>query len=388
MKRRRLVQGNEACAQGGLYAGCDFYAGYPITPATEILEIMAREMPRQGRVFIQMEDEIASISAIIGAAWAGAKTMTATSGPGFSLMQEGIGYAAITETPCVIVDSQRWGPSTGQPTKTSQADLMQARWGTHGDHPVIVLTASGVRDTFEMTVEAFNFAEHYRVPVILLLDEVLSHLREDIYWPEPGELEVIDREPPSSPEAFAPFGGHGFLPLGGGKRFNVTGMAHDKQGFVARGAQAAAGLRALMERIEGQTMTMARYSEEIPDDAETLIVAYGITVRAARRAVQLLAAEGLVAGLLELRTLWPFPAELLRGAIQGSRIKRVLVPELNLGQLVLEVERILAGDVPVARLGRVDGYLITPEQIAKAITEQARPSAASKRQRRAAHATS
>ena len=179
-RAQRLVQGNEACAHGALYAGCRFFAGYPITPSTEILELMAREMPRRGGVVLQMEDELASISAVIGASWAGAKAMTATSGPGFSLMQEGIGYAAITETPCVIVDSQRWGPSTGLPTKTSQGDVMQAIWGTHGDHPVIVLTASTVREVFEMTVTAFNLAERHRVPVILLLDEVLSHMRENI----------------------------------------------------------------------------------------------------------------------------------------------------------------------------------------------------------------
>ena len=205
MRRQRLVQGNEACAHGALYAGCNFYAGYPITPSSEVMEILSHEMPARKRVFIQMEDEIASISAIIGAAWGGAKAMTATSGPGFSLMQEGIGYAAITETPCVIVNCQRWGPSTGQPTKGAQGDVMQAIWGTHGDHPVIVLTASNVRDAFDMTVQAFNLAEEYRVPVVLLMDEVLAHMRENIDWPEPGEIAVAERKAPHDVAAFKPF---------------------------------------------------------------------------------------------------------------------------------------------------------------------------------------
>jgi 2-oxoglutarate ferredoxin oxidoreductase subunit alpha len=370
-REQRLVQGNEACAHGALYAGCRFYAGYPITPSTEIMEIMSRELPKRRGVFLQMEDEIASISAVIGASWAGAKAMTATSGPGFSLMQEGLGYAAITETPCVIVDSQRWGPSTGQPTRTAQGDVMQAIWGTHGDHPVIVLTAASVREVFEMTVTAFNFAEEYRVPVVLLLDEVLSHMRENIVWPEPDELEVVDRMRPESQNGFAPFDGTGFIPFGEGARFSVTGMAHDAWGFPVQGAEAGRQLRRIMGKIQDNVETLARYQGRYLDDAELLIVCYGITGRAAESAVEELRSAGLRIGLLVLQTLWPFPDFLFERL--APQVEYILVPELNLGQLVREVERSarrVSGRVRVEHLGRVDGSLITPEQIRAHIRER------------------
>jgi len=370
-RAQRLVQGNEACAHGALYAGCRFYAGYPITPSSEILEIMAREMPRRGGVFLQMEDELASISAVIGASWAGAKAMTATSGPGFSLMQEGIGYAAITETPCVIVDSQRWGPSTGLPTKTSQGDVMQAIWGTHGDHPVIVLTASTVREVFEMTVTAFNFAEKYRVPVILLLDEVLSHMRENIVWPEPGELEVIERKRPDDLSRFRPFGSEEFLPFGEGLRFSVTGMAHDEWGFpLIEGLDAL--LRRIVYKIQSRARELALYRTLHLEDARSLIVSYGVVSRAAESAVERLREAGKPAGLLDLKTLWPFPDFLFEELPKG--IERVVVPELNLGQLVREVERAVRRvphlrDVEVVPLSRVDGHLMTPEEILRGVED-------------------
>lgn len=370
-RAQRLVQGNEACAYGALYAGCRFFAGYPITPSSEILEIMAREMPRRGGVFLQVEDELASISAVIGASWAGAKAMTATSGPGFSLMQEGIGYAAITETPCVIVDSQRWGPSTGLPTKTSQGDVMQAIWGTHGDHPVIVLTASTVREVFEMTVTAFNFAEKYRVPVILLLDEVLSHMRENILWPEPGELEVVDRKRPDDLSRFKPFGSEAFLPFGEGVRFSVTGMAHDEWGFpILEGPDSL--LKRIVHKIQGRVRELALYRILHLDDAKSVIVGYGIVSRAAESAVQKLREAGEPAGLLDLKTLWPFPDFLFEELPPG--IRRVVVPELNLGQLVREVERAVRRvphlrDVEVVPVNRVDGHLITPEEILRGMED-------------------
>ena len=368
-RAQRLVQGNEACAHGALYAGCRFYAGYPITPSSEILEIMAVEMPRRGGVFLQMEDELASISAVIGASWAGAKAMTATSGPGFSLMQEGIGYAAITETPCVIVDSQRWGPSTGLPTKTSQGDVMQAIWGTHGDHPVIVLTASTVREVFEMTVTAFNLSERYRVPVILLLDEVLSHMRENILWPEPGELEVVDRRQPDDLSKFRPFGSEEFLPFGEGLRFSVTGMAHDEWGFPVTDGYTDRLLRRIVGKIQDRVRELALYRAQHLEDAELVIVSYGIVSRAAESAVQQLREVGEPAGLLDLKTLWPFPDFLFEGLPRG--IERVVVPELNLGQLVREVERAVRRvphlrDVEIVPVNRVDGQLLTPEEILKA----------------------
>ncbi len=368
MRELELVQGNEACARGAIYAGCRFFAGYPITPSSEIMEYLARELPKVGGVCIQMEDEIASISAVIGASWGGVKAMTATSGPGFSLMQESIGYAAITETPCVIVDAQRGGPSTGQPTKVSQGDVMQARWGTHGDHPVIVLTASWVREVFEMTVRAFNLAERYRVPVILLLDEVLAHLRENVILPEPGELEVISRQRPERLEDFKPFSDETFCAFGEGGRLMVTGMAHDELGFPAQGKKAAEQLQRILTKIESRAEELALYHAYYVDDAEVVIVSYGITSRAVEEAVRALRAEGVAVGWLDLKTLWPFPDKIVRSCTERARY--VLVPELNLGQLVREVERAVGGQAPVEHLGRVDGYLITPEQICQRVSDR------------------
>ncbi len=364
MRKQRLVQGNEACAHAALYAGCDFYAGYPITPSSEVMEILSYEMPAIGRTFIQMEDEIASISAIIGAAWGGAKTMTATSGPGFSLMQEGIGYAAITETPCVIVDCQRWGPSTGQPTKGAQGDVMQAIWGTHGDHPVIVLTASTVRDTFDMTVTAFNLAEQYRVPVILLMDEVLAHMRENIDWPEPGEIEVAARTVPPDLRAYQPFAGGPFVPFGAGSRFHVTGLAHGPAGFAVGDESAARELRRMVCKVQDKVHELAMFNRYRLDDASLAIISYGITSRPAQSAVDHLRDDGVRAGLLSLKTLWPFPDHLVREV--SERVERIIVPELNMGQLVREIERAAAGRCEVIPVGRIDGHLLTPDQIAQA----------------------
>jgi 2-oxoglutarate ferredoxin oxidoreductase subunit alpha len=364
MRAQRLIQGNEACAHAALYAGCNFYAGYPITPSSEVMEILSYEMPAQGRVFIQMEDEIASISAIIGAAWGGAKSMTATSGPGFSLMQEGIGYAAITETPCVIVNCQRWGPSTGQPTKGAQGDVMQAIWGTHGDHPVIVLTASTVRDTFDMTVRAFNLAEQYRVPVILLMDEVLAHMRENIVWPAPGEIEVVQRNLPGDLRSYKPFSGGGFVPFGAGARFHVTGLAHGAEGFAVGDENAARELKRMIGKIQDHTRDLAMYNRFMLDDATLGIVSYGITSRPAQSAVERLRAQGVRAGMLSLKTLWPFPDHLIREV--AERVDAIIVPELNMGQLVREIERAAGGRCEVVPVNRVDGHLLTPEQIADA----------------------
>jgi 2-oxoglutarate/2-oxoacid ferredoxin oxidoreductase subunit alpha len=367
MRRQRLIQGNEACAHAALYAGCGFYAAYPITPSSEIMEILAEEMPLRDAVFMQLEDEIASISAVIGAAWGGAKAMTATSGPGFSLMQEGIGYAAMTETPCVIVDSQRWGPSTGHPTRPAQGDVMQAIWGTHGDHPVVVLTASHVRDVFEMTVHSFNVAEQYRVPVILLLDEFISHMRENILWPEPGELPLVERTAPADLQSFKPFSGDGsFLALGRGVRYNITGMAHSPDGFPASGEVGGRDLQRLIHKIQGRTRELARYELRHAEDARILIVAYGITARSAYAAVDRLRAEGIPAALLDLKTLWPFP-DFLFDELASSTIERIIVPELNMGQLVREVAR-AARWCTVEPLNRVDGSLLSPDQIMAAAT--------------------
>jgi 2-oxoglutarate ferredoxin oxidoreductase subunit alpha len=360
----RLIQGNEACALGAVHAGCTFFAGYPITPASEILEWMARLLPPRGGVALQMEDEIAALSAVIGAAWAGAKAMTATSGPGFSLMQENLGYAAMTETPCVVVDAQRGGPSTGLPTLPSQGDVMQARWGAHGDRPAIVLTASSVRDTYEMTVHAFNLAETLRVPVVLLLDAVLSHMRENVELPD---LPVRDRRRPDRLDDFRPFGGTEFLPFGAGARFVVTGLAHAESGMprASDGAEAERLLQRVHRRLEENLDRILRYRAEGLDDAECLVLAYGITARAARAAVRGLRAEGVPAGALELQTLWPFPEALV--AELAGRVRCVLVPELNLGQYAWPVRAAVAGRAPVFSLGRADGKLFRPEEIAEAV---------------------
>jgi 2-oxoglutarate ferredoxin oxidoreductase subunit alpha len=361
----KLVQGNEACAFGALYAGCDFYGGYPITPSSEIMEILAVELPKRNGVFVQFEDEIASICAVIGAVWGGAKAMTATSGPGFSLMQEGIGYAAGTETPCVIVDSQRWGPSTGMPTKTAQGDVMQAIWGSHGDHPVIVLTASTVREVFDQTVAAFNLSEQYRVPVVLLLDEVLSHMRENIEWPKAGEIDVYQRRRPEDIASFEPFGSDEFLPFGQGKRFLVTGMAHGEDGFAVQGDAAGEGLRRIVGKTRDKARDLARFKSVGTEDCRVLVTSYGITSRTALGAVRRLRDEGVAVGLLDIKTLWPFPDFLFEE--MSPSVELVLVPELNLGQVAREVQRAAGKRCEVAHLGRVDGRLITPEQICEAV---------------------
>lgn len=356
---QRLMQGNEACARGALDAGCSFYAGYPISPSSEIMESMSRMLPARGGTFVQMEDEIASLAAVIGASWAGAKAMTATSGPGFSLMQENLGYAAMTETPCVIVNAQRGGPSTGMPTLPSQGDVMQARWGTHGDRPALALTASSVGDIYEMTVEAFNLSERYRVPVVLLLDATLAHTYENVELPK---LEVVDRRRPDSPEGFQPFAGPEFLPFGQGARFVVTGLTHDESGAekTSNGDVGERLLRRNVGRLDADRKTITHSKRYELDDATLVFVAYGITARGARAAVDELRRQGVSAGLLELQTLWPFPEQVVREVTDA--VDAVVVPELNLGQLVLSV-RAAAGATPVVALNRVDGTLLRPDEM-------------------------
>ncbi|MFQ5793628.1 MAG: 2-oxoacid:acceptor oxidoreductase subunit alpha [Candidatus Bipolaricaulia bacterium] len=366
--RQMLVQGDEACAYGALAAGCRFFAGYPITPSSEIMEVMTRELPRVDGVFIQMEDEIGSLAAVIGASWAGAKAMTATSGPGFSLMQEGIGYAAMTETPCVIVDAQRWGPSTGQPTQPSQGDVMQSIWGTHGDHPIIVLTASSVSEVYRLIVTAFNFAERYRTPVIFLLDGVLAHMWENIKVPEPDELEVVSRKRPQDLEAFAPFRDETMLNFGDGVRFNVTGMAHDEWGWYANGQIAEGQLKRIVAKVEDHRAEIALYETHSIEDARSLVISYGTPARAAESAVLRLRDEGVAVGLVDLNTLWPFPTDRVREWAEA--VDYILVPELNLGQLVREVRLAAEGRAQVETLSRVDGSLITPQQIYERVRQR------------------
>ena len=361
---RRLVMGNEAVALGAIAAGCDFYAGYPITPATEILEEMARALPRRGGVFLQMEDELAAMAAIIGAAWGGATAMTATSGPGFSLMQENLGYASITQTPCVIIDSQRGGPSTGLPTLPSQGDAMQARFGTHGDRPALVITASSVKGCYDATVLAFKLAKRHRMPVVLLFDAVVSHMREPVQLPPPPP--PPERSFPKLEEGDARFGEAPFVPFGYGPIAVVTGLSHGGDGLAEtrRGVQTEAMIINSITKLEEDPEIQAEWTSDYRlDGAEVAIVTYGITARAAREAVDQLRGKEVAAGLLDLRILWPFAENRLREV--ASHARTIVVPELNLGQMVMPVRAAVDGAAKVHQLNRADGTLLTPEDIAE-----------------------
>ena len=363
-----LLQGNEAIVEGALAAGCSFFAGYPITPATEISEVMSVRLPAMGGTFIQMEDEIASMGAVIGASLAGAKSMTASSGPGFSLMQENLGFACIAEVPCVIVDVMRGGPSTGLPTNVSQGDVMQARWGTHGDHPIIVLAVSTTRDCFDITVKAFNLSEKYRTPVIILSDEVVAHTREMISIPRRDEIEVVDRiKPNMPPDWYIPYenNSRGVPPMGifgDGYRYHVTGLVHDVRGFpTQRQDEIVPFMNRLFRKINQHFWDIAMVNEEMTEDADILVIAYGSVARSARRAVKQARERGIKAGLLQLVTIWPFPRQVIEPHLRN--VKAVLVPELNMGQISREVKRINQGQARVDTLNRIDGNLITPDEI-------------------------
>ena len=366
--RPQLLQGNEAIVAGALAAGCRFFAGYPITPATEISEVMSMRLPALDGTFIQMEDEIASMGAVIGASLAGVKSMTATSGPGFSLMQENLGFACVAEVPCVVVNVMRGGPSTGLPTNVSQEDVMQARWGTHGDHPIIVLAVADVRDCFHLTVKAFNLAETYRTPVIILSDEVVSHTREKFVVPDPATLTIQNRETPEvPPEWYIPYEDtpHGVPAMGifgDGYRYHVTGLIHDVRGFPTQRPEEITAFRQRLFRKIQQHLDDIQFVEtEFVDDAQILVVAYGSVARSARRAVRQAREQGFRAGLMQLQTLWPFPARLLAPYL--SEVRAVLVPELNVGQVYREVLRVNQGETKVELLSRIDGNLLTPGEI-------------------------
>jgi 2-oxoglutarate/2-oxoacid ferredoxin oxidoreductase subunit alpha len=373
-KRRELfASGNDAVVEGALLAGCTFYAGYPITPSTEVAELMAARMPSlPNGVFLQMEDEIASLGAVLGASLAGRKAMTATSGPGFSLMQELIGYGCMTEIPLVIVNVMRGGPSTGLPTSPSQGDVQQARWGTHGDHPIIVLSASDVRECLEMTLTAFNFAEKYRTPVILLLDEITAHTREKIQVPEPDEVEILSRVTPSMPpEWYIPFeeSMRGVPPmpaLGSGYRYHVTGLTHDDHGYpTQRPEEVLALMRRLFRKIDQFFYDIQLAEECLTEDAEVVVIAYGCVARSADLAVSMARDKGYKAGLLKLKTLFPFDRPRVEKLARQCRT--LIVPELNMGQISREVKRVNNGEAVIATINRVDGQIITPTEIHKAI---------------------
>ncbi|CUH94002.1 2-oxoglutarate synthase subunit KorA [Propionispora sp. 2/2-37] len=371
MSRARLMQGNQACAEGAIAAGISFFAGYPITPSTEIAEILAEQLPLIGGKFIQMEDEIASMGAVCGAALTGAKAITATSGPGFSLKQELIGYAAMAEIPVVVVNVQRSGPSTGLPTAPSQGDVMQARWGSHGDRGVIALSPGSVREAFEITVKAVNFAERFRVPVILLLDEVIGHLRERVELPEVYELEIINRKQPEvTPDDYQAYlpgedGVPALAPFGTGYYYHVTGLVHNYSGQPSQSPSVADELiRRLHSKIERAQDEITLYSELFMEDAEIVVIAYGGTARAAVAAVKAARKQGIKAGLLKLITIWPFPGILVQRVAQ--RTKKMIVPEMNYGQLVGEIERYVMKE-KVLSLTKVDGTFFSPDDILQPI---------------------
>lgn len=367
-KKRSLLQGNEAIAEGALAAGCRFFAGYPITPASEISEVLSAQLPRVGGTFIQMEDEIASMGAIIGASIAGVKSMTATSGPGFSLMQENIGFACITETPCVVVNVMRGGGSTGLPTCPGQGDVMQAKWGTHGDHPIIVLAVSTVADCFEITVRAFNLSERYRIPVILLSDEVVSHTRETVTFPSPQDIEIVDRIAPSvPPEWYVPYENNStgipdMAAFGEGYRYHVTGLVHDERGFpTQRPEEIKAFTNRLFRKLTQGLHEIQIVKTFMMNDADVAVIAYGSVSRAAQRAVVDARSKGTRAGLLQLITLFPFPEHLVEKVL--NQCTRVLVPEMNMGQIYREVKRVNQGKTDVKKYNRIDGQIITPDEI-------------------------
>jgi 2-oxoglutarate/2-oxoacid ferredoxin oxidoreductase subunit alpha len=369
-----FLDGDQACCEGALAAGCRFAAGYPITPSTEIVERFAQRAPLVGGMFIQMEDELAASIAILGAAWAGAKSFTVTSGPGFSLMMEHIGYAAMTETPCVIVNVQRGGPSTGLPTLPGQADMMQARWGSHGDYPMIALSPSSPQECFDLTVEAFNLAERFRTPVLLMMDECVGHMHEKVAIPPAGEIEITPRRfTDAAPGSYQPFraDADGVPPMaraGQGHRFHVTGLTHDERGYPAMNVEAQrALLTRLVDKVRAHSDKISRNEEVRLEDAEIVVVAYGITARVALRAVQMAREQGVAAGLLRPQVVWPFPERRLRELAARPGTSGFLVPEMNLGQMVLEVERIVAGRVPVVSLPHCGGTVHKPEAVLDAI---------------------
>ena len=368
--KRALLQGNEACVEGALAAGMRFFSGYPITPSTEIAEGCALNLPKVGGKFVQMEDEIGGIAAAIGASVAGVKAMTATSGPGFSLKQENLGYAALAEIPVVVVDVQRSGPSTGLPTSPSQGDVMQARWGTHGDHPVIALAPASVQDTYNQTIRAFNLSEKYRTPVILLMDEIVGHMREGIEL-HPAE-EIVDRDNnmvDGLPYAVAPGETVPHCPpFGTGARYNITGLLHADDGFPTGSSDLSFMLcTRLMKKIENNLDDILRWEEFMTDDADVAIVCFGGTTRAVQGAIEEARAQGIKVGMFRPITVWPFPEKALEAL--SKKVKHLVVAEHNYGQILLEVQRIVKDNCSISHIGKVDGTTITPVEIIEHIKE-------------------
>jgi len=369
-----FMLGDHACAEGALAAGLNFFAGYPITPSTEIAEHLARRLPKLGGRFVQMEDELGSIAAIMGASAAGARSLTATSGPGFSLMMENIGLAAMMEIPCVIVDVQRASPSTGLPTMVGQSDILQARWGSHGDYGIIAYCPASPQECFDLTIDALNMAERYRVPVLLLMDEVVAHMTERVIIPREKQVRRVRRKAPRAPPGEEPFLSYApdedLVPpmacAGEGYKVHMTGLTHDQRGYPALDPETHNRLvNRLVDKIRLNAPDIEQYEELYVDDAEAVVIAYGCTSRSARHAVNQGRAEGLKCGLLRLKTIWPFPESRIRRLIGQRKVKRFIVPEINLGQLRREVERLT--HLPVERLNHAGGTMPTPHSILEII---------------------
>ncbi len=371
------LDGDFACGEGAMAAGCRFVAGYPITPSTEVVERIARRFPLMGGTFIQMEDELASMAAVVGASWTGTKSMTVTSGPGFSLMMENIGLAAMMEIPCVVVNVQRGGPSTGLPTMVGQADMMQARWGSHGDYELIALSPQSPQETFELTIDAFNLAETYRVPVLLMMDECVGHMTEKVIIPPADQIELVPRElTREPPERFQPYRVNGrlvpeFARAGDGYRFHTTGLTHDERGYPVMSAECQEKcVRRLLEKIRSHVDEIVHFEEEATDGADVVVVSYGITARVARMGIELARQKGVKAGVLRLIVVWPFPERRIREL--AGKIKAFVVPEINFGQMVREVERAAAGRAAAVGVPHAGGGVHNPEDICEAILRAAR----------------
>ena len=371
-----FMNGDTASAEGAISAGCRFFAGYPITPATEVAERMAERLPEIGGTFIQMEDEIASMNAILGASWAGMKSMTSTSGPGFSLMMENLGLGVMLETPCVLVNIQRAGPSTGLPTLTAQGDMMQARWGSHGPYSIIALSPCSPQEIFELTIKAFNLSEKYRTPVLVMSDESVGHMSEKVVIPPQEEIEIVTRRKPTvAPDEYLPFKPDADLipPMGNageGYRFHVTGLTHDERGYPVMTAEAQEKLvRRLVNKIELNKNDIIELEEDQTDGADVIVCSYGISARVALLAIKMAREEGLKVGLLRLITVWPFPDQRIREL--ARRIKAFVVPELNYGQIALEVERCACGAAETILVPHMGGSVHNPTVILDAIRKAA-----------------
>jgi len=376
-----FMLGDHAAAEGAILAGCRFFAGYPITPATEIAEQMSVRLPQVGGIYIQMEDELASMNAILGASWAGAKAMTATSGPGFSLMMENLGLGIMLETPCVLVNVQRGGPSTGLPTLVGQQDMMQARWGSHGDYEIIALSPTSPQELFDLTIRAFNLSEKYRIPVLVMTDAEVGHMTEKVVIPAPEEIEIVDRpqvrKGDVAPDHFRIYrdrSGNGYVsPMavaGEGYRIHVTGLTHDERGYPGMNAQTQEwNIARLIDKIRAHSDDIIQVEEQYLDDAEVVVVSYGISARTSLWPIELARQEGIRVGYLRLITVWPFPEERIRKLAKG--IRAFVVPEINMGQIVREVERCAAGQAQVLGANRAGGDILEPEHVLNVIRKAA-----------------